>query len=48
MIKFVQQNQVVETLAMIDMIMPNHVEDNKVILEEDLAAKIRLIGENIK
>ena len=32
---------------MIDMIMYVHVEDKKVILKEDLAAKIKVIGEII-
>lgn len=33
---------------MIDMIITIHVEDNKVILKEDLAVKIKLIGQNIE
>lgn len=32
MIKFVQQNEVEDITAMIDMIMPIHVEDDKVVL----------------
>ena len=32
MIKFVQQNEVEDIPAMIDMIMPIHVEDDKVVL----------------
>ena len=40
MIEFVQQNQVEDTIAMIDMIMPINVKDKTVILEEDLVANI--------
>lgn len=40
MIEFVQQNQVEDTIAMIDMIMPINVQDKTVILEEDLVANI--------
>lgn len=40
MIEFVQQNQVKDTIAMIDMIMPINVQDKTVILEEDLVANI--------
>lgn len=32
MIKFVQQNEVEDITTMIDMIMPTHVEDDKVVL----------------
>lgn len=32
MIKFVQQNEVEDITSMIDMIMPIHVEDDKVVL----------------
>lgn len=44
MIEFVQENQVKETPITIDMIMCIHIENNKVILEKDLAAKIKFIG----
>lgn len=40
MIEFVQQNQVEDTIAMIDMIMPINVQDKTVIFEEDLVANI--------
>lgn len=40
MIEFVQQNQVEDTIAMIDMIMPINVQDKMVIFEEDLVANI--------
>lgn len=40
MIEFVQQNQVEDTIAMIDMIMPINVQDKTVIIEEDLVANI--------
>lgn len=33
---------------MIDMIMPVHIEYKKVILEDNLVANIKLIGENIE
>lgn len=33
---------------MIDMIMPIHIENKKVILEEDSVLKLKLIRENIK
>lgn len=48
MIEFVQQNQVEEIPAMINIIMSIHIEDKKVIIEKDLAAKIKLICENIE
>ena len=47
-IEFAKQNQVAETPTMINIIMPIHVEDNKVILEEGLDTKIKFIGENIE
>lgn len=48
MIKFVWQNQVEEAPSTIDMIMPIHIEEKKVILKEDLIAKIKLISVNVK
>lgn len=48
MIKFVEQNQVDEPIAMIDIIMPIDIEDKKGILKEDLVAKIQLNDENIE
>lgn len=48
MIEFVQQNQVEDTIAMIDMIMPINVQDKMVIFEEDLVANIWLICESIE
>lgn len=47
-IKFVWQNQVEEAPATIDMIMPIDIEEKKVILKEDLIAKIKLISMNVK
>lgn len=40
MIEFVEQNQVDEPIAMIDIIMSIDIEDKKGILKEDLVAKI--------
>lgn len=48
MIEFVEQNQVDEPIAMIDIIMPIDIEDKKGILKEDLVAKIQLNDENIE
>lgn len=47
-IKFVWQNQVEEAPVTIDMIMPIDIEEKKVILKEDLIAKIKLISVNVK
>lgn len=48
MIEFVWLNQVKEIPAMTNMITLIHVEDNKVILEQDWAVKIKLTNENIE
>ena len=41
-------NHIEENSTMIDMIIPIHIEDEKVIFEEDLAVKIKFFGENIE
>ena len=33
---------------MIEMVLPIHIEDKKILLEEDLIAKVKLIGERIE
>ena len=38
-----QQNQVEET-EMIDMLLPIHIEDKKIMLEEDLIENVKPIG----
>ena len=46
-IEIVQQNQV-EEAEMIEMVLPIHIEDKKIVLKEDLIEKVKIIGERIK
>lgn len=48
MIEFVRQNQLERTPAMIYMIMPIYIEEEKIVLKEELVARKNLIGKNIK
>lgn len=33
---------------MIEMVLPIHIEEKKIVLEEDLVEKVKLIGERIE
>ena len=45
--KVVQQNQV-ELPKVIEIVLPIHIEGKKIVLEEDLIVKVKLIGERIE
>ena len=47
MIEIVPQNQV-EEVEMIEMVLPIHIEDKKIVLEEDLIENVKFIGERIE
>lgn len=38
----------IEDAEMINMVLPIHIEDKKVMLEEDLVKKVKLVGEHVK
>ena len=46
-IEIVQQNQV-EEAEMIEMVLPIHIEDKKIVLKEDLIEKVKFIRERIE